>query len=295
MELRQLNTFITIAQAGSFTQAAGLLGYAQSSVTTQIQLLEEELGVKLFERLGRNIFLTQAGETFIAYAHQIVKLAREAKEAVSTSDVFKGVIVVGSVESLCATRLPELYEAFHKRYPLVEVNIKIGKNDIELKEDLKENLIDLALLIECEPGEENLVTETELREEMVVLAAPQAPLTGLASVLPENFGEETLILTERTCNYRRIFEGIMHQAGVTPHSTLESGSIQAIKKFTMSGLGISFLPQIAVQEELDAQRLVALNWKGPEFSVHTRLVRHKDKWVSPVLQAFIDLAKVMLV
>ena len=102
MELRQLKTFTTIAQTLSFTKAADILGYAQSSVTTQIKLLEEEFNVKLFERLGKNIFLTPMGECLQIYAVKILKLTEEASEVLTCGEGIKGTIIIGSVESLCA-------------------------------------------------------------------------------------------------------------------------------------------------------------------------------------------------
>src|SRR5690242_2052558 len=106
MEIRQLNTFTAIAKMGSFTQAAEMLGYAQSSVTTQIQLLESELETKLFERMGKSITLTSEGTRLLPYAQKILKLSEEAKSVIGNSDVPKGALTVGAPESLCVMRLP---------------------------------------------------------------------------------------------------------------------------------------------------------------------------------------------
>src|SRR5690554_2116977 len=101
----------------SFTRAAELMGYAQSSVTAQVRSLEDELGIKLFERLGRSITLTREGERLLLYAEKILKLAAEAKEAVSDSSSMKGTLSIGAVESLCVYRLPNLLQEYRKRCP----------------------------------------------------------------------------------------------------------------------------------------------------------------------------------
>lgn len=290
MEIRQLKTFTTIAQILSFTKAADILGYAQSSVTTQIQLLEEELRVKLFDRLGKNVYLTPAGEKLQIYAKQILKLAEEAKDVLSTVEGLKGTITIGSVESLCATRFPQIYKKFHERFPEVEVVVKLS-GSCNLKELLRENAIDIGFFLDSKLEDSDLVAEIVLDEPMELLAAPCHPLAFRCSVHPNDLNGEALILTETGCSYRMLFEQILSSSRVIPRSVLESGSNQAIKQLTMSGMGITFLPRIAVEDELKHNELVALNWAGPDFHIMTQLVYHKDKWVSPAIKAFFDTVK----
>lgn len=112
MDFRQLTTFVTIAKLQSFSLAAQDLDYAQSTITTQIQLLEKELGVKLFERLGHRITLTSKGSRLLPFAEQILKLTSEAKDAMEDSGLPRGTLTVGAVESLCVMRLPKLLKAY---------------------------------------------------------------------------------------------------------------------------------------------------------------------------------------
>ncbi len=293
MELRQLTSFVTVAKLGSITQAANVLGYAQSSITTQMQLLEVELGAKLFERLGRNLNLSSAGLKLLPYAQQILQLSYEAQQVLAVGETLKGTLTIGAVESLCVKRLPELVKEFRQRYPAVELVLKLG-NCSDFPQLLTDNLIDVAFSL----GQQNipayLISERCCEEPMVLLAPPGHPLLAQSAVFPHDLAGTPLILTEATCPYRSVFETILYEAGIQPYSVLETGSLQAIKQFAMSGLGITLLPAIAVTEELATGRLVELPWVGPDFEMKTQVLYHKDKWLSPPIRALLDLAAEML-
>src|SRR5262245_45919740 len=121
MELRHLSTFRVVATTRSFTRAATTLGYAQSSVTAHIQALEAELGAPLFDRLGRQIALTEAGERFLVYARQLLELAEEARVAVNNNNEPRGTVTISAPETLCTYRLPTLLRVFRDRCPQAQV------------------------------------------------------------------------------------------------------------------------------------------------------------------------------
>lgn len=288
MDIRQLTTFVTIAKLQSFSLAAQDLDYAQSTITTQIQLLEKELGVKLFERLGHRITLTSKGSRLLPFAEQILKLTTEAKDAMEDSGLPRGTLTVGAVESLCVMRLPKLLKAYRLRYPEVEIALKLG-NYADFFRSMRENTMDIAFILEKKMSEEGFVTELRLPETMVMLAAPDHFLAEKDGVYPEDLSDQSFILTEPGCSYRDQFQSMLHQNSIKPRSIMETGNVQAIKQLVMSGLGITVLPLIAVSEECNAGRLVRLNWKGPAFEIFTHVVYHKDKWVSGPLKAFIEM------
>lgn len=289
MDIRQLNTFVTIAKLQSFTQAAQSLDYAQSSITSQIQLLEQELKVRLFERLGHRITLTPEGKRLLPYAEQIIKLTNDAKNVVGNSDIPNGTLTIGAVESLCVTRLPRLLKEYRSRYPNVEISIKFGGCS-DFRRFLKDNTIDIAFFLEQKITDEGeFITEMQFPEPMALLSSPEHPLVQKESVYPEDLSGESLILTEAGCSYRMLFENMLAQFSVRPRSIIETGNVQTIKQLAMSGMGITLLPQVAVEEECLRQRLVKLNWKGPEFEIFMQVLYHKTKWISAALKAFIEL------
>jgi len=294
VEFRQLKSFVTIARSGSFTRAAELLDYAQSSVTTQVQTLESELGTRLFERLGRRVVLTSDGEKLLKYADQILKLSTEVKEIISGSAVPRGTLSIGAPESLCVYRLPELLQNYRKQYPEVELILRSGACPDFIRW-LKEGFVDVALFLHRPVEMPELILKTVTNEIMVVLAGASHPLSGKGSVVPRDLEGDNLILTEFGCSYRSVFEAMLAEAGVRPASITEFGSVEAIKKAVISGLGVALLPRVAVEAELTTGLLTDLNWEGPEFNMVTEICYHKDKWLSPALEAFLGMAREMMV
>lgn len=288
MDNKQLKTFLTIARLQSFTLASQSLNYAQSTVTSQIQLLEREFNVKLFERLGHRITLTPAGKRLVPFAKQILKLSADAKSAVENSEVPSGTLSIGAVESLCVMQLPKVLKEYRLRYPNVEILLKFG-SCADFLRSLKENTIDIAFFLEKKINEEDFITEKEIPEPLVLLASPEHTLVQYENVFPEDLSEEPLILTETGCSYRALFESTLIQYNVKPHTVIETGNVQSIKQLTMSGLGITLLPEVAVKEECTQKRLVKLNWNGPPLELITQVIYHKNKWISSPLKAFIEL------
>ncbi|MFL0194494.1 LysR family transcriptional regulator [Clostridium sp. WILCCON 0269] len=286
MELRNLITFCKINHLKSYSKAAEELGYAQSTITTQIQLLEQELGIKLFERIGRSMKLTPKGCILLEYAENIVRLANEAKEAVSDANTPTGTLRIGIVESLCTIRLPQLLRNYHKKYPNVEIIIKLGICS-DLRNMLKNNMVDLIFILDEPIIDPDLILCMSYNEPMVILASPLNKLSHKNKLTIEDIADEPLILTERGCSYRNVFEKMFHKAGLKPHLSLEVGSIEAIKTFTMSNLGITLLPAMTVRKELDEKHLIELELVGCDFNMMTQILYHKNKWMTAAIKAFI--------
>lgn len=290
MEFKEIKTFLTVSKLQSFTHAANTLGYAQSTVTTQIKLLENDLGVRLFERIGRNVTLTHEGKKFIPYAKQIIKLTEEARNALSSSEAPSGTLTIGAAESLCVLRLPQILKKYRKLYPNVEVSLKFG-SCADFRHYLRNNIIDVAVSLGTRIVSDDFVTEVEFDEPMLLLTAPGNKLIKKEKIYPEDLENEPLILTETGCSYRAVFENILSEYNIKSNTVLETGSVQAIKQFAMSGLGTTLLPKVAVENEVSEGKLIPLNWAGPDFGIVTQVLYHKNKWLSPALKAFLELSK----
>ena len=294
LELRQLNTFCVAASTLNFTRTAEMLNYAQSSVTMQIQALEEELGVRLFERLGKSLKLTSAGERLLGYSQHILRLVDEATTAVSAGDEPQGTLTIGSAESLCTYRLPPLLRTFRERYPKVKLVLHPSTCE-ELSKGVLDGRYDAAFTLDQPIRSPLLFAETLLEEELIVLAHPDHPLTRKNLVTPLDLaGGEVLLMTEAGCSYRSLFEQSIHEDGVRPESLLEFGSVEALKQCTMAGMGITILPRMAVQAELESGRLAPLPWAKPVGPLPTQLIYHRDKWMSPALRGLIEIAREVL-
>lgn len=289
MELKQLQTFKTLAKELNFTRTAVRLSYAQSSVTAQIQALEQEFGVKLFERLGKRIRMTEAGERLLLYADRILNLSVEAHLAVPCLKKPSGTLTIGAVESLCTYRLAPVLMEFRSGYPNVELVFRTGICS-NLRKGVLHGELDLAFTLEEIGRDEGLVFNVMMREPMLVLAKPDHQLARRNQVCVLDLEGETILITEPGCSYRTMFEQSLAHAGLR-NSKVEFASVEAIKQCVMAGLGVTLLPKMAVNEELSRGLLVALPWAGPEFPVVTQMCWHKDKWMSPAIQAFMEIAR----
>lgn len=289
MELRQLQTLIAIKHAGSFAQAAQHLGYTQPTLTAHIQSLERELKVKLFDRLGHHIRLTRAGEHFIGYAERILKLVDEAVDSVSEKAAY-GKIVIGASETFSVVRLPALLKDFRREHPSIEIELKFG--DItKFYADLKNNVIDISVILTDKVPYSTLSTEILCPEPMSFIASVDHPLARQAAIDISDFKTEDFIVTQEGCAYRTFIETLLDENHIRPRSFMKVKNIEAIKQFVISGLGIAILPKIYVEKEVSANLLAELPWSGREFGMYTQIVYHKDKWLTPAMHSFLELIR----
>jgi len=287
MELRQLQIFCAAAQTLNFTKTGLQLGYAQSNITGQIHQLEKELQVKLFERLGRGIQLTNEGKNFLQNAKNILQLCEKAKVELS-AQVFRGILNIGAAETLCVYRLPKILTEYRKRYPLVEIRIQTESCE-NLYELIKRNQIDLALVLTDKMKAPDMVAQILHDESMTMVASPLHKLAKKKKITPNDFSDECLILTSPGCGYRPLILSVFKKYEIKPGSMMELSSVGAIKECTICGLGIAILPKISVKDELARNKLIELDWAGPHFDVKTQLIYHHEKWLTPAMVAFVEL------
>ncbi|OWR32429.1 LysR family transcriptional regulator [Saccharibacillus sp. O23] len=289
MELTYLRTFREVARRQSFTRAAEELGYAQSSVTMQMQKLEREYGVALFERYGRQLRLTPPGEALLKLAVQMLELYDESKEAIGKQ--LDGAVTIGTIDSLAAYYLPPYLQQLRSKHPGIGIQM-MPDSESNLVLKLKEGEYDLALLLDRKPADPALRCITVREEPLVLIAPPGHALTaGVsdASVPIDRLSGCELIVSEGSCLYRSTFEKVLRENHVSYRIGFELGSLEAIKHCVMNGLGIALLPQIAVEEELKRGTLAAVPFEHPDLKFHLQLLLHPKKWMSQMLLTLIGL------
>jgi DNA-binding transcriptional LysR family regulator len=292
MEFRHLTTFRAVARSLSFTRAAAELGYVQSALTAHVKALEAELGVRLFDRMGRRIVLTNAGVSLLGYAENILELAREATAAVGQSGQPGGPVTVSAPEVLCTYRLPAVIRRLHQQYPGVQPlfrSTSTGALDAGLICALASGEIDVAFVLEeAIDSTANLLAIHLTDEPLVVIAATDHPLAGAARVGATDLDGIPVLLTDKGCGYRRVFERALHQAGIQPTIAGEFTSGETVKRVVQAGTAIGVLAAVSVQDELTDGRLATLAWTGPELRLSSYLVSHNSRWVSPAAAALRD-------
>jgi DNA-binding transcriptional LysR family regulator len=288
VEIKQLITFKTAAENLNFTQTARVLNFAQSSVTAQIKSLEAEIGKPLFERLGKRLILTEAGLQFKQYAEQMIRLSEEAIIAANGEEEQTGTLTIGAQESQCTYRLPPILKEFKTNFPNVKLVFKPANSDEMARKQLNDGLLDVAFIMDVRKSEGSLRIEPLIMEELKLVASPTHSRTVFS---PIDLKDETLLLTESGCSYRNIFEDSFHLAGVYPLDIIEFGSIEAIKQCVMAGLGIALLPQLVVEKDIYEGKMKELSWQPSMSPIFTHIAWHKDKWMNPPLEAFINLTR----
>ncbi|WP_339242756.1 LysR family transcriptional regulator [Paenibacillus sp. FSL R5-0517] len=290
MEIRQLKTFWTLASTCSFHQTAELLSYVPSTITMQIKSLEEELGVKLLDRLGKKVVLTDAGQQFLPYATKILNDVEEAKCISSQHGELAGTVVIGADEVLCAYLLPALFKRFRADYPGVRLLFRPLSGQ-ELKSSLREGHTDVVFVLDEHVGAKDLHSAFLKNETFQMVVSPDHMLASRSALVIDDFRKQHFLLTEKNCSYRAYFEQSLLKKGADVLTELEFHSVEAIKQCAVAGLGIALLPEMALKQELSKGELVALPWDLTDISFSAQMLWHREKWISPSIAAFIQVAK----
>ena len=238
MEVRQLNTLIRAAQFQSFSKAAESLGYSQSAVTVQIKALEEELGVRLFDRMGKRVILTAQGQCFLEYANSILDTIHNARRALSEDAELEGCLHIGTLESLCFFRLPGLMHQFRVEHPKVSLRVTTGSPE-ELIEKMERGEVDLICILD-EPRYSNSWHKcNEVPEEVVFVASPDIDLGHPGPYRVAELLDKPFFLTERNANYRRTFDRFLASRQIELTPSLEISDTSFIIKMLERSSGIS--------------------------------------------------------
>lgn len=289
MELRQLSTFIRAAQLQSFSKAAESLGYSQSAITVQIRLLEEELGTRLFDRIGRKVTLTPQGSQFLTSAYEILYEVNRAKLSVSGETELKNPLHIGTIESLCFSKLPSILRFFRENHPKVAVRITTASPE-ELIEMMEHNQLDLIYILDEPRFNSNWYKAMEQKEEIVFLSSPSFPLADRKGIRLEELLEEPFFLTERNANYRRALDRYLASKNFLLPPFLEISNTEFILRMIEENKGLSFLPKFAVEKSAADGHISVLDVTDFHVSMYRQIFYHKDKWKTREMDEFIRLA-----
>lgn len=288
MEIRNITTFMRVAELNSFSKAAEQLGYSQSAVTVQIRQLEQELNIRLFERIGKHIRLTEDGNQFLSRALDILNAVDAAKTVSHKQESPSGTLRIGTAESLLISVLPSIIMEFRKRCPHVEISIRTGGIG-ELFDMVKQNDVDLLFFLDKKINFPEWIKVFEHSESIVFVASSKHPLTKCRNIPLETIFEEPFLLTEKSISYRYELEQMAAAANVEIHPFLETGNTEVITKLLLQNAGISYLPEYVVRDYIRANRLAILDVACPKLQMWSQLVYHKNKWVTPQMKSFIEI------
>lgn len=287
MENRNVATFIKVVEMNNFTRAAESLGYSQAAVTAQIKQLEHELGAPLFDRIGKRINLTRAGEAFLPYAFRLLKAEDEAIACIREQGDLSGTLRIGTTSSLSIGALPQAAIDFIKEHPNVNIVIQVSDFTKDLREKLIAGTMDLVWAMTEPPNPQNFQRILEKDVPIVFVAHPDHPLAGKKVSLRKILAEQ-LIVADREVGYTYYLNKFANDIGVQLEPVLEIGSVSAIINILEGGYGVSYLPYFVVQQAIEDGNLALIDVSCPDPELKSNIICHKGKWIDPVIKKFIE-------
>ncbi len=290
MELRNLITFIHVAEVGSFTKAAEQLDYSQSTVSFQIKQLEDELGCLLFERINHTITLTEKGRELVSYAHQVRALTDDFKESLMKDEDIRGHIHIVTPDSVCEEMIYSYYIDFHNQYP--NISIKFTTADTSVMFDmLDHNEADAIITLDSHSYRKDYVIAKEQPLSMHFVTSAKSKYTGKQSLKMKDIASEPFILTEYGQGYRRVLDKELAKKSIDLTPTLEIGRTDIITHILAESNMISYLPDFVTREEIEKGKLCYLDVCDMNLEIWKQLIYHKNKWMSKSLGTFIEYVK----
>lgn len=286
MNMRQLTVFCAVCEEMSFTRAARRLYMTQPAVSHVVAELEAVTGCTLFDRIARKIALTGAGQAFYEKAARIVELHEDLEKSCGSLE-FVSPIRIGSSITIANFLLPGIMHRFYEAFPNAPAIIEVDTAQHNM-EKLLANKIDAAL-IEGGSPDHRLIAHAFSSFELAAVCAPAClpafPLT------PQTLVREKLLLREKGSSVRDVFDSALLLHGLSAEPVWTSVDSQALIRAAKSGLGISILPEILVKNELAAEELLRVPVRGLHLKNKNYTVYRRDKYLSPPLRGFLDIAK----
>jgi DNA-binding transcriptional LysR family regulator len=289
MDFRLLKTFEVVASFMSFGSAAKVLHCTQSTVSAQIKSLEEDLGIAVFERLGRRIALTPAGEELQRHARRLLSYEHDIRAAVRQVGETVGLISLRVPQSVADQHLPAILGRFCSSYPRVGLDVS-DCGYFHLAEELRTGEIDAGFLLSMTMESADLSSTVVLTEPMAYVTSPASPLARRTGLTIHDLAGHTLLVPKHDCAYRMKLQQELAQAHVETAAMIELNSVTSVVRCLRAGLGVALLPERAVASEIAARRLIKLRWHEV-LAASLFFIRHRDKPLVGAYGAFVTVVE----
>jgi DNA-binding transcriptional LysR family regulator len=290
MNPHHLRTFLAVRRHRNYTRAAEEVFLTQPAVSRQVRQLEEELGVRLFEQIGKSLHLTDAGETLAAEAEKLLGAMERTAEAVrSHRSAERGSVRIGASTTPGFYLLPDLLGEFHRRFPKVALHYTV-ENSLKIEQMIVRNELDVGF-VGAHLSSEELELKPLVEDEIVCFAAPSHRLAKARQIAPNSLEEEMWVIREKGSATRRLFEDWLSSRNGTIRKAIELGCPEACKALVRAGIGISFMSVHGLRSEIRKKRLVKLPMTGMSLKRPIFLARHSEKRNSPVMETFLQIVE----
>ncbi len=289
MDYDQLASFLEVAKLQSFSRAAEKLFRTQPAISAQVRLLEQECGEKLFDRSGKKVLLTPAGEILCRYAEKLLGLQKEALQAIAElNQTPRGKLYIGANEATCLYVLPRTFARFKHLYPLVQISIYRNFSH-KILQKVQEGAVDLGI-VTLPQTINNMEVISVFRDEVQVVVPKNHPLAKNRSVTVEQMSQHPLILP-KTGHTRVVIDRLLREYRDHLQISMELASVETIKKFVGAGLGISLISRTYAQPEVTAGLLKLIPLDGQKIYRELGLVYRRDRYLSLPAKVFIDVVR----
>lgn len=297
MDLHYLKLFNTLASELSFSRAADALFISQPAVSMQIKKFEAELGVKLFDRVGKSLQLNENGKILYGYSKQIFELLDDAEfELSSHKTLVGGTVNIGASNTPGTYILPKIIGEFIELHPQVNINLHIG-NTYEIENLILENKLDLAVNGGENPGSRNIYWEKLMQDEVLLVASAGSKLAAGETVKCEELDSARFITHEKNSQIFKVVEGIISELGLKNNTFMILGNIDAVKQAVLVDLGITAIPRSAIVNELHFGQLkeIRICNRKNSWSYPYNLIYLKKKHITIAARKLIELIRLRMV
>lgn len=291
MEIRNITTFVKVVEFNSFTKAADSIGYSQATVTAQIKALEGELGVPLFDRIGKHIYLTDAGKKFLPYAVNILKAEEAALQSIRPSDALTGELRICSASSYAAAVLPAFLLKFQKLHPHVHIIVKVSDFPEDTTRKLKHDEIDFLIELDDRSDYPQFRTVYRKKENVLFVTYPGNALCKRSHISLKDIIDDQFIIADRSIGYSALLERGLKRKGLELHPVMEIGSVEAIVNVLLGGCGTTFIPEYFAADYIKSGKLVEIKTNEIEVEFYAHFLCSKNKWLNPIMQEFIRMMR----
>jgi len=286
MNFNQLKAFYFAVKFGSYSAAAEALYITQPAITKQIQQLEATYGIKVLNRFGKKMVLTDAGEALYDFADKIFQMESQAEERLRDYQQRKsGRLRIHASESFGAYYLPFIINMFRKKYPNIHISVNIFPNQEVIENTIK---LENDLGFTSYPLEhKKLVIQEVLEDQLVLIVPPSHPFSRLKLLNPQKLDGQSVIMHEKGSATRDIVDAFIQKNNLSVSITLELSNNEAIKRAVEEGAGVSLISEHVVSEEVKRKKLKSVPLTDPTMKRKFYLIHHKDKYLSHPLQMFL--------
>src|SRR5580658_627431 len=284
VSLRQLKVFEVAATNGSFSKAAKILHLTQPGVSMHIKELETNAGLPLFERVGKRLFVTEAGQELLGRTREILRALKDAEDALDGLKGLKRGRINLAVVSTAKYFVPRLLARFGRQFPELEVKLSVNNRDAVI-DQLVSNEVDLAIMGRS-PQALETVAQAFAQNPHVIIAAPDHPLAGERRISVERAAKEIYIVREPGSGTRLAMEQFFEERAVSYRVGMEMASNETIKQAVMAGMGVSFISRHTIDLEIQTQRLAVLNVSGTPVIKQWHVAHLSKTRLSPTAEAF---------